>query len=87
MCGILFVLHTAIPWEYLPQELRFGSGMTCWRRLRDWNDAGVRQRLYEVLLGKLRATGQLDISRAVIDGSHVRTLKGDPNRSEPGRPP
>ena len=33
LCGILFVLYTAIPWEFLPQELGFGSGMTCWRRL------------------------------------------------------
>jgi transposase len=31
--GILFVLHTGIQWEFLPQELGFGSGMTCWRRL------------------------------------------------------
>ncbi len=43
LCGILFVLYTAIPWEFLPQELGFGSGMTSWRRLRDWNDAGVWQ--------------------------------------------
>ncbi len=39
--GIFFVLHTGIQWEWLPQELGFGSGMTCWRRLRDWNEAGV----------------------------------------------
>src|SRR4051794_9448683 len=42
LCGILFVLYTGIPWEFLPQELGFGSGMTCWRRLRDWHQAGVR---------------------------------------------
>jgi transposase len=78
LCGILFVLYTAIPWEYLPQELGFGPGMTCWHRLRDWNDAGVWQRLHEVLLAKLRAADQLDMSRAVIDGSHVRALKGGP---------
>ena len=41
LCGILFVLYTGIPWEFLPQELGFGSGMTCWRRLRDWHEAGV----------------------------------------------
>ena len=29
--GILYVLHTGIGWEDLPQELGFGSGMTCWR--------------------------------------------------------
>jgi transposase len=37
LCGILFVLYTGIPWEFLPQELGCGSGMTCWRRLRDWH--------------------------------------------------
>ena len=39
LCGILFVLYTATRWEFLPQELGFGSGMTCWRRLRDWHQA------------------------------------------------
>ena len=44
--GILFVLQTGIPWEDLPQSLGFGSGMTCWRRLRDWQAAGVWERLH-----------------------------------------
>ncbi|WP_181923396.1 IS5 family transposase [Streptomyces sp. 3212.3] len=78
LSGILFVLYTGIPWEFLPQELGFGSGMTCWRRLRDWNDAGVWQRLHESLLAELNAAGALDWSRAVIDGSHVRAMKGGP---------
>jgi transposase len=34
LCGILFVLYTGVRWEFLPQELGFGSGMTCRRRLR-----------------------------------------------------
>jgi len=85
LCGILFVLYTGIPWEFLPQELGFGSGMTCWRRLRDWHQAGVWQQLHEQLLAELNAAGALDWSRAVIDSSHVRALKGGPNRSEPGR--
>jgi transposase len=34
--GILYVLQPGIPWEYLPKELGFGSGMKCWRRLREW---------------------------------------------------
>ena len=80
LCGILFVLYTGIPWEFLPQELGFGSGMTCWRRLRDWHDAGVWQRLHESLLAELNAAGALDWSKAVIDGSHVRALKGGPKR-------
>ncbi|MEW1841554.1 IS5 family transposase [Nonomuraea angiospora] len=89
--GILFVLYTAIPWEFLPQELGFGSGMTCWRRLRDWHTAGVWDRLHQVLLAELHAAGQLDWSKAVIDSSHVRALKGGPktgpspvDRAKPG---
>jgi transposase len=72
LCGILFVLYTGIPWEFLPQELGFGSGMTCWRRLRDWHEAGVWQQLHELLLAELTAAGALDWSKAVIDSSHRR---------------
>ena len=72
------MLFTGIRWEWLPNELGFGCGMTCWRRLRDWNNAGVWQRLHEVLLAELRAAGKLDLSRAVVDSSHVRALKGGP---------
>jgi transposase len=73
--GILFVLHTGIPWEYLPAQ--FGcSGMTCWRRLRDWQAAGVWQRLHELLLARLNAAGLIDWSRAVIDSSNIRAVGG-----------
>jgi transposase len=78
LCGILFVLYTGIQWEYLPKELGFGSGMTCWRRLAEWNDAGVWEGLHQVLLTELRTAGALDFSRAVIDASHVRALKRGP---------
>lgn len=76
--GVLFVLHTGIQWEFLPQELGFGSGMTCWRRLAEWNEAGVWQRLHESLLAELNAAGKLDWSRAVIDSSHVRAARRGP---------
>lgn len=76
LSGILYVLHTGIQSEYLPQDLGFGSGMTCWRRPRDWNEAGVWQRLHEVLLAELKAAARLDWSRCVVDSSHVRALKG-----------
>ncbi|GAA4205969.1 hypothetical protein GCM10022220_18980 [Actinocatenispora rupis] len=78
LCGILFVLHTGIQWEFLPQELGFGSGMTCWRRLRDWNTAGVWDGLHRLLLAELRGAGALDFSRAVIDGTHLRALRRGP---------
>ncbi|RDI19297.1 putative transposase of IS4/5 family DUF4096 [Lentzea flaviverrucosa] len=78
LCGILFVLHTGIQWEFLPQELGFGSGMTCWRRLRDWNEAGVWSRLHEVLLAELHSAGRLGWDRAVIDTSYVRAARRGP---------
>jgi len=82
------VLYTGIPWEFLPQEVGFGSGMACWRQLRDWHEAGVWQQLHEALLAELLAAGALDWSRAVIDSSHVRALKGGPKpaRARSGAP-
>ena len=76
LSGILFVLSTGIAWQRLPPELGFGSGMTCWRRLRDWQQASVWQRLHELLLAKLRQAEQLDFSRAVCDSSSLRALLG-----------
>ena len=76
LTGILFVLQTGIPWEYLPKEMGCGSGMTCWRRLKEWQEAGVWQRLHELLLAKLREVDRIDWSRAVIDSSHVRAVGG-----------
>ncbi|SEM17930.1 Putative transposase of IS4/5 family [Streptacidiphilus jiangxiensis] len=74
------MLHTGIQWEWLPQELGFGSGMTRWRRLRDWNAAGAWDRLHQVLLTELHRAGDLDWSRAVIDGSHHQARRGGPKR-------
>jgi len=74
--GILFVLTTGIAWQRLPQELGYGSGMTCWRRLRDWQQAGVWQQLHELLLTRLRQAGRLDLSRAICDSASLRALLG-----------
>ena len=76
LTGILFVLKTGIPWEYLPRELGCGCGMTCWRRLRDWQQSGVWQKVHELLLAELRAADAIDFSRAVADSSSVRAVFG-----------
>ena len=81
LTGILFVLRSGIPWEMLPQELGCGSGMTCWRRLRDWQEAGLWQLIHFVLLDWLVRSGQIDWSRAVVDGSSVRAVFGGPRRA------
>ena len=74
--GILFVLHTGIGWEHLPQELGFGCGMTAWRRLRAWQQAGVWERLHALLLAELHAAEQVEWSRAVADASYLQAKKG-----------
>jgi transposase len=70
----------------LPHEIGCGSGMTCWRRLRDWNEAGVWDRLHQVLLDELQDAEQLDGSRAVVDSSHVRVKGGRKDRPLADRP-
>jgi transposase len=88
--GILFVLHTGIGWEHLPQEFGFGSGMTAWRRLRSWQQAGVWRQLHQALLTRLQAAGEIDWSRAIIDASYVQAKKGGsglgPSPVDRGRP-
>jgi transposase len=69
--GILFVLKTGIQWEDLPQEMGCGCGMTCWRRLRDWQKAGVWQELHALLLDRLAEADQIDWSRASVDSASV----------------
>jgi transposase len=78
LTGILFVLKTGIAWEDLPQEMGCGLGMTCWRRQEAWHQAGVWQRLHANLLARLEGADQIDWSRAVVDSSKVRALKGCP---------
>ena len=74
------MLHTGIGWEHLPQELGFGCGMTAWRRLRAWQQAGVWEKLHELLLAELHAADQLEWQRAVADASHPQAKKGAPRQ-------
>src|SRR6266571_5698406 len=80
LTGILFVLRSGIPWQMLPKELGCGSGMTCWRRLRDWQQEGIWQLIHFSLLDWLARYGQIDWSRAVVDGSSVRAVFGGRRR-------
>ena len=77
--GILFVLKTGIPWEDFPCEMGC-CGMTLWNRLEAWRKAGVWQRLHELLLAKLRAAGEIDFARVIVDSSSVRAMHGGKKR-------
>jgi len=85
LTGILFVLKTGIGWEDLPPELGCGSGMTCWRRLRDWQKAGVWDKIHKVLLSKLRKADQIDFSRTIVDSSSVRAVFGGQKQAQTRR--
>ena len=76
LTGILFVLQSGIPWELLPQEMGCGSGVTCWRRLRAWQQAGVWDRLHQTLLDRLGRADRLDWSRASLDSRTVPAKRG-----------
>lgn len=76
LTGIIFVLKSGIPWELLPQEMGCGSGMTCWRRLRDWHEAGVWDRLHQTLLDELGKADEIDWERAALDSASIPAKKG-----------
>ena len=90
LTGILFILKTGLPWEYLPREMGCGCGMTCWRRLQQWQHAGVWMKLHELLLAKLQGADRIDWSRAAVDSSFARAFEGveesGPNPTDRGRP-
>jgi len=74
--GLLFVLRSGIPWRMLLQEMNCGSGMTCWRRLPDWQEAGIWQLIHFTLLDWPARHGQIEWSRAVVDSCSVRAVFG-----------
>jgi transposase len=98
LTGILFVLKSGIPWEMLPREMGCGSGMTpgrargrlCWRRLRDWQEAGIWQAFHRALLDRLGRAGLIDWSRCSLDAASVPAKAGGaatgPNPTDRGKP-
>lgn len=76
LAGIVYVLRTGITWNQLPAAMIGCSGVTCWRRVRDWTEAGVWPVLPALLLSELRAAGLLDLDRMAVDASHVHALTG-----------
>ena len=85
LSGIVFVLKSGIPWRMLPKELGFASGVTCWRRLRDWQKAGVWYRLHRALLDLLGRSGKVDWWRASLDSASAPAKRGS-KRSDPTLP-
>ncbi len=90
LAGVLYVLRTGVAWRDVPAEAGGCSGVTAWRRPRDWTEAGVWPHLHAALLTELRRAGLLNLDDCSVDGSHVRALKGGPRRTlarRSGEPP
>ncbi|MBK4739292.1 transposase [Noviherbaspirillum sp. DKR-6] len=77
LTGILFVLQSGISWDMLFQQMGCGSSMTCWRRARDCQKAGVWVKLHSALLAKLRNVDRLDFSRVIANSSWVHAVYGE----------
>jgi len=77
LAGIIYQLRTGVPWRLLPtRQLGCGSPVTCWRRLRNWQRAGVWRQLHHLLLEEFSREGRLDWSRASLDSTSVRAKRG-----------
>jgi hypothetical protein len=55
---------------------RYPSGVTCWRRLRDWEERDVWLDAWRALLGTLDRRGLLRWEETFLDGSFAPAKKG-----------
>lgn len=67
--------RAGVAWGDVPAETVGCSGVTAWRRLREWTEAGVWSCLRAALLSELRRAGLLDLDDCAVEGSHIRALK------------
>jgi transposase len=67
--GILYVLRTGCRWNDLPPE--YGSGVTCWRRLAQWERDGVWERVWKTLVATLDSQAKLAWAQAFLAGTIV----------------
>ena len=73
--AILFVLKTGIPWNDLPEE--YGDDVTAWRRLRDWDEKGVRKRIMDALISRGYSMDVLDMDALSVDSDTIPAKKGE----------
>jgi len=81
--GILWILRTGAQWSELPKT--YGSGSTCWRRLREWEENGILLKLWRVFLADLNDREKLSWDRCFVDGSFAPAKKGAAKSEKPRR--
>jgi transposase len=72
--GIVYQLRNGCRWNHLPAC--FPSGVTCWRRHRDWTAAGVWAAAHRVAVEELAAAGRLDTSELFLDATFAEDRTG-----------
>ncbi len=73
--GILWVLRRGARWKDLPKG-RFPSASTCWRRLHDWEQAGIWLKVWRAFLAELDEKGRLKWNETFADGTFSPAKKG-----------
>ena len=79
--GILWILKTGARWKDLPDKYPHPS--TCWRRLKEWDEAEVLKDMWRAFLSELDANGVLDWEEAFIDASFFAAKKGARESEKP----
>ncbi len=72
--AIVWVLRSGARWKDLPKY--FPSHPTCWRRLKQWSEAGVFQKAWSRLVNKLDNRGEVDRDESFADGTFCSAKKG-----------
>jgi transposase len=86
--GILFVLRFGVPWQRVPTDAFGVSGSSCWRRFREWTDAGEWPEVQRRVLNRLGTLGVIDLQHVVVDSQSVRAVNGEhtgPNPTDRGK--
>lgn len=72
--GILWILRTGAQWNELPTK--YGFPMTCWRRLKAWQEKGVWKRIWKQLLVDLEKENKIEWDISFLDGTFAPAKKG-----------
>ncbi|MGI9254333.1 MAG: PAS domain S-box protein, partial [Thermomicrobiales bacterium] len=64
ICGILYTLWTGAAWADIPQTPGAPSSVTCWRRLRQWQEAGIWDAIHTLLVDRVGGADRAAWDRA-----------------------
>ena len=81
--ALIWFSRAGCPWEYMPKN--FPSWSTCRRRLIEWEEQGVLQKVHQHLLALLDEAGKLRMEETFLDGTFVPAKKGVKMLEKPRR--